>query len=84
MWQDLVFSAGSIIFIIALVPAVVSHLKPPKSTSFPTSLVLTAYSFTLFSLDLYWSSALNLVTALMWFTIFIQRWRQEKNGSLNS
>jgi len=83
MWQDLIFSIGSIIFIIALIPTIIYGLKPPKLTSLPTALVLTLYSFTLYSLDLYWSAGLNLLTAILWYIIFIQSWRLDKYDTIS-
>lgn len=67
MWQDWVFTVGSIIFIVALIP---SFKRPPApATGLVTGLVLLAYSVTQASLNLWFAFGTTLILALCWFAL---------------
>lgn len=73
MWQDFVFTAGNVIFIVALIPTILSKEKPPLSTSVPTAAVLIAFAVTYGSLHLWYALTSATVTALAWSIIALQR-----------
>jgi hypothetical protein len=81
MINDLIFTTGSIIFLFALVPSILSKDKPAKKTSIMTSLVLFAFTFNYISLGLYISSVLGFITGVCWFILYIQVVKREKNES---
>lgn len=74
MWQDIVFTAGGIIFAILLIPILKdSDSKIPRLTSIPTTITLLIFSFTYITLGFYFSAATNLLTASCWAAISIWR-----------
>ena len=73
-WQDIVFTVGSFIFTIALIPAIKSKDKPPIKTSLTTSLVLFAFVVCYVSLGFYVSAISGGLTAICWFILFLQKY----------
>lgn len=73
MWQDYVLTAGSIIFILALIPAIFADHKPPRSTCATTAAVLYVFAFTEFTLNLYFASLTTLATAACWTVLLLQK-----------
>jgi len=71
-WQDLVFTLGGALFIVALLPSVVGDNKPAASTSLLTAIVLYVYSTVYYSYRLWLSLATGLLTASLWLTLYIQ------------
>jgi hypothetical protein len=79
LWQDWVFSVGTWVFAIALVPTIRGKEKPPLWTSFPTAIFLTLFALTYFSLTLWLSAFSSLLTATAWSILAIQKLQQTKN-----
>lgn len=81
-WQDIVFSIGSWIFALALVPSIMSKSdKPALSSSLLTAGLLTCYVPTYASLHL-WASALSgSVIALAWWILAYQKWKLNKRNN---
>lgn len=77
-WQDIIFSIGSWIFIIALIPTVLSKDKPPLSTSLITGSVLAVFVFAYATLDLWMATFSTAGISITWFIIAIQRYLQTK------
>lgn len=77
-WQDIVLSAGSWIFIIALIPPLISKDKPPTTTSFLTGVVLLVYTFVYFSLHLWLSVASTGILAFAWLALALQKFFANK------
>ncbi|MFA6427746.1 MAG: hypothetical protein WCW16_04900 [Candidatus Magasanikbacteria bacterium] len=78
IWQDIVITIASIVFSLALFPQVYYGFKNKKgtithSTSVPTFLGLYVIAITYFSLGLYFSAGMSVVTATLWLIFFIQR-----------
>lgn len=70
MSADTVFSVGSIVFILALVPALLHRgQSPPASTALLTGGVLTTFSVTYATLDLWYSFATSAVLSAAWLFI---------------
>lgn len=77
IWQDFVFTIGSWIFIIALLPAIFGKNKPPTSTSLINGLVLILFSVAYFSLELWLSAASVAILALAWMFLGWQKYSQK-------
>lgn len=76
-WQDYIFSVGSLIFILALLPVLKTAEKPPVKTSLQTGGVLLIYSTICYTtMHLWYSFATTLLLAVMWLVIGFQRWRE--------
>lgn len=86
MWQDYVITAASFIFSAALIPQVYKGYKEKKgtisyATSGPTFIGLYAICYAYFTLDLFLSMAISLITGTLWFALFIQRLVYKKQES---
>lgn len=75
MWQDYIFTIGSFVFIIALIPSILSKDKPAIASSISTALVLTIFSFTYFSLSLWLTTITTAGTAMAWHILAFQKYR---------
>jgi hypothetical protein len=75
---DLIFTLGSIIFALALVPSIRGLDKPDIKTSLTTGSVLAVFAATYLSIEFWFSASMTLVTSLMWFTL---AW-QKRQGAL--
>lgn len=78
IWQDIAFTIGSIIFIIALMPAVLNERKPPLLTSLSTASVLSVFSVCYYTLDLYFAGTAALITAIIWYLLALQVYAEEQ------
>jgi hypothetical protein len=77
--QDLIFTVGSLIFVVALVPSLRSpHNKPALSTSVVTGIVLAVFALTYATLALWFSTIATALTSVMWLTLAFQKYRQLK------
>ncbi len=81
IWQDLVFGIGTIIFSIALIPAILGKEKPPVSTSLSTGVTVLVVAFTQASLSLWFASAMSMISGFLWLTLAIQKYHRIKYGS---
>lgn len=72
MWQDFVFSIGSIVFCIALMPTILGKAKPPLLTAAPIALVLFIFALTYASLNLWFASTTTLLTSVLWTIVATQ------------
>ena len=77
-WQDWVFTTGQIIFVIALIPTIKGKGKPAFSTSLTTGLILLAFAFTQYTLELWFSSITATMTAAAWLILAFQKYQQIK------
>lgn len=82
MWQDYVFAAGSAVFIAALLPLLISSIRPPWATSLMNGVVLGVFAFTQATLDLKWSAGCSAVLALQWLLLAWQDLTVVRNGEL--
>jgi hypothetical protein len=72
-WQDIVFTVGSIIFTIALLPAIFEKRYPPRSTCLITGSMLVLYSITDLTLNLWFSAASGIISSLIWTMMGIKQ-----------
>ena len=77
-WQDWVFSIGSWIFIIALIPTIKGKDKPQLSTSLITGTILATFAVAYFTLELWLSTISTIGTSLSWFILAYQKFRQKR------
>jgi hypothetical protein len=82
--NDLVFTIGSIVFLIALIPSLTSENKPDKTTSAITSSVLFLFTLNYLSIGLYISAFVGFITAFAWLILYRQANKKEKNESIFS
>jgi len=71
-WQDLVFTFGQLLFVVALVPSIISADKPALSSSLMTGTILAIFGATYASMGLWWSAASSAVIAGTWFVLATQ------------
>lgn len=77
-WQDIVLMIGNLALAIALVPSLRSKDKPHMHTSVGTGAILVAFTVVYASLGLYLGAVVVAITALMWLTLFWQKYRQKR------
>lgn len=78
-WQDWVFSVGTWIFVVALIPTIRGKQKPELSTSIVTGSILAVFVITYLSLNLWLSALSNVITSACWFLLAYQKYHQEKS-----
>lgn len=81
-WQDLVFLGGSLLTVVALLPALRDvDARIPLETSLPKFALAVVYVGTFYSLGMTLSAAGLLATAVMWSLV---AWLRSPTGSLLS
>ena len=83
MINDLVFTIGSLVFLLALVPSIATDNKPNTKTSITTSIVLYAFTLNYISLNLYLSAVVGFMTATAWLVLYLQVKRKKKISESN-
>ena len=78
MIQDAVFTIGTVIFTIALVPTLRDPQKPPLGTSIPITLTLTAFALSFLSLGLWFTAVATAIECACWGAVAFQRYRQPR------
>ena len=79
IWQDIVFTVGGWIFIIALIPSLIGKDKPAILTSLVSGVVLLSFSFSFFSLSFVASSIATGMTGAAWFILAFQKYIQTRD-----
>lgn len=70
IWQDLVFTVGSIFSILVLMPALRDRMASiPLGTSVPSALLGLMYGLTFFTMGMVFSAAGSLATGFLWSLI---------------
>lgn len=72
-WQDLVFTLGSLFFIVALVHSVRSEDKPPVGTSVITGFWLGVFSAVYATLGLPLAATTSAISAVLWGVLAVQK-----------
>jgi hypothetical protein len=75
-WQDIVFTIGNIVFIVALVPSIMGKAKPALSTSLMTGTFMAIFALTYITLGLWFSSIATFCGAAAWLVLAAQKYRQ--------
>lgn len=73
IWQDILLMLGGFGFVIALIPAVTSKSKPPRSTCLVTGGILYLFCAAYATLGLWLAFSATMITASMWATLLFQR-----------
>ena len=81
LWQDIILTGGSIVFLLALFPTLLSKDKPAIATSVMTGGVLLVYAVVYASLSLWFSVIATAATGLLWFILAVQKVKQKKSHS---
>ena len=84
VWQDLVLTTGSVLFIIALAPSVFSKDKPALTTSLLTGTVLAVYAVVYVTLSLWLTTVTVGFTSLTWFILAYQKYTANKSSRKNN
>lgn len=67
MWQDLIFTAGSVFSIIVLAPTLKDRMASiPLGTSLPSALIGLVYGSTFFTMGMTFSAAGSFATGVLW------------------
>ncbi len=80
IWQDLVITIAVFLMSYALIPQIIKGFKMKKAlistqTAIITSIALYSVSFVYFTLDIYFSSAMNTLAGILWTILLIQSLR---------
>ncbi len=78
MIQDAVFTIGTVVFTIALLPTLRDRQKPPLATSIPITLTLVAFASSFLSLGLWFTAVATAIECGCWGAIAVQRYRQAR------
>ena len=70
IWQDLIFTVGSVFSIIVLTPTLRDKMATiPLGTSVPSALIGLVYGSTFFTMGMTFSAAGSLATGVLWTLI---------------
>lgn len=83
LWQDLVITAATLVFGASLIPQIYHGFKKKKgfvtlATSGPTFIGLYAITIAFFTLPLFFSSIMSLITGTLWLILFLQGLKYKK------
>ncbi len=79
MWQDYVMTIGQFTFAFSLIPTIMGKEKPAWTTCIMSSIVLTIYIPTLYTLGLYVSVIATVLVAIGWWILFFQSIKRNKD-----
>ena len=77
-WQDFILTGGIIMFIIALIPSVISKNKPAKATCIITASTNLIFAFVYITLGLWLTFSFNLITTTLWAIMIFQSRKEKK------
>ncbi len=77
-WQDIVLTIGNLVFIVALIPSILSKDKPHLLTSLTNATVLFVIALVYSTLHLYLSGVVLVVTGSLWLTLAWQKYAKSK------
>ena len=75
-WQEVVLAVGQIVFIIALLPSILSKDKPEIWTSIMTGAVALSISITYLTLHIKLAAIMAFLNFVAWSILAIQKVRQ--------
>lgn len=77
-WQEFVLATGQVVFIIALLPSILSKDKPEIWTSILTGTVALSIAITYTTMSLTTAAVSAFLNFVAWSILAIQKWRQAK------
>lgn len=72
-WQDAIFAAGEVVFLVGLFPSLLSAEKPAAATSFSTAFMLYLFLFVHASYKLWVTFTFASITATIWLALGAQQ-----------
>ncbi|HEX7368223.1 MAG TPA: hypothetical protein VF261_01035 [Candidatus Saccharimonadales bacterium] len=78
-WQEIVLAAGQILFLVALIPSMVTDDKPEIYTSIMTGAVALSISITYLTLHIKLASVMAFLNFVAWGILAVQKFRQPKS-----
>lgn len=78
MWQDTVIAICQLMFLPSMIPTLRGKDKPAISTSIMNGIIVTVITLTFVTLSLWFSVITGATTALIWFTLAVQKIRMNK------
>lgn len=73
IWQDVLLMFGGFGFVVALIPAVRSQSKPPRSTCAMTGGILALFCLAYATLGLWLAFIATAITSTLWFVLLLQQ-----------
>ena len=83
MWQDIAIAIISIIFNIVLIPQIIYGFKSKRKTLAPSTALFTfigvyATVFVYFTLKLYFTAIMSIISGTLWLILFVQSTKYKK------
>lgn len=78
-WQEVVLALGQILFLIALIPSMITDDKPEIYTSLMTGTVALSISITYLTLHIKLASVMAFLNFVAWSILAVQKHRQPKH-----
>lgn len=83
-WQEIVFTVGSWVFLLALLPSLLGRDKPALLTSIATGSVLIAFAVAYLSLSLTSSGISIGLLGCLWLVLALQKYIQRRRKTEDS
>ncbi|MGH7195981.1 MAG: hypothetical protein ACREGA_04350 [Candidatus Saccharimonadales bacterium] len=83
-WQSIVLALGQVVFIIALLPSILTKDKPEIWTAIMTGTVALSISITYLTLNIKLASIMAFLNFVAWSVLAIQKLRQTKRSGLKT
>jgi len=80
MWQDIIFSIGTLGFCLSLAPTIAGPDKPAVKTSLANMSILAVFGATHATLEFWLATTLTMICATEWGVIGWQKIRQERSA----
>lgn len=77
-WQEVVLAVGQILFLVALIPSILTDDKPEIWTSLMTGAVALSISITYLTLHIKLASVMAFLNFVAWGILAVQKFRQPK------
>lgn len=77
-WQEIVLAVGQVIFIVALLPSIMTDDKPEIWTSIVTGTVALSIAITYLTLRIPLAAVFAFLNFVAWFILAAQKFRQTK------
>jgi hypothetical protein len=81
-WQEVVLTVGQVIFLIALIPSILSKDKPALQTSLLTSSVAFSIAVVYVTLAIPFAAISAALNGTLWFVLAVQKWRTRRETNL--
>jgi hypothetical protein len=78
-WQSVVLAVGQILFIVALLPSILTKDKPEIWTAIMTGAVALSISITYFTLHIELAAWMAFLNFVAWGILAVQKYRQPKS-----